>query len=926
MKPSATGGESLPSGPRLPQHVARARADLAEARRDIRESHRRGLEPIRVGARLSAAADIAVGALWEAALADLPAASSSALAGGCALVAHGGYGRRQLAPLSDIDLMILYAPSAKAPARDLSRRLTGELFDLGMEVGHSLRTVDEALTLARRDAVVATSLLESRRLFGSQDLYERFAETFRAATQRRGPSACAEFVAARREERRRYGETVYLLEPNIKRSRGALRDIHLTRWLWFVQHGVTDLDRLRSLGAVSKMDHHRLTSARDFLLRVRNELHYGADVGGADVGGADVGGADAGADRPPPAGRPRRGGDALHRHEQLRIADVLGYRDGDGIRPVERFMRDYFRHAGFVWFLASRLSELTTRRRSVVRALEPVLAKSIASDYRVGFGEISATETGKQKLARDTAEPLRLLDLARDHGKRIAQDTWYAVYRTAYNLPSDLSVEAARRFVAAMTRREGLPQYLRRAHDLTILEKVLPPFRDVRCLLQFNQYHKFTVDEHSLRAVQAAVQFADRDDRLGAVCRAVKDPAVLHLALLLHDVGKARPGDHSVAGEQIAIETGRRLGLGEQRTATLALLVRHHLRMSHLAFRRDTTQPALVREFAELVATPDTLGTLLVLTCADMAAVGPGVLNDWKVGVLEDLYRRTYDRLTDNTLRIEDRRNAVRTSVWKQLTAEERDRSELKDLFQSLPESFLLSRSATALTGALRRMGRVATAAPPPTGGVGRPGVDAWGGYHRDETTLEMVAAVADGAGRGVFSSMAGALSAKGLRILSAETALLAHGVLLLRYTADDPTPAANAAEANRRVQAVATAMAYSVDSDEPPRLPTVWGAERQAAEAALSGMPNEVRIDTSLSDDSAIVEVFTIDRPGLLYRLARTLHEVGLVIRFAKIATSLDQVVDVFYVTTRDGDKPTDDDQLAEVRRRLMAVIDGES
>lgn len=907
MNPTASGGERSPTGgPRLPEHVARVRAELAEARREVAEFHGRGLEPIRVGARLTAAADTAVGALWETALAELSADSAEALSGGCVLVAHGGYGRRQLAPLSDLDLMILYEPSAKSAARELSRRLAGELFDIGVEVGHSLRTIDESLELARHDPVVATSLLESRRLFGSQGLYDRFAESFRTAVQRRGAAACVDFVAARRDERIRYGETVYLLEPNIKRSRGALRDIHLMRWLWFVHHGVTDLDRLHSIGALSKRDHHRLIAARDFLLRVRNELHYGATQTGAGAGAS-------------------KGGDALHRHEQLRIAEVLGYRDDGGIRPVERFMRDYFRHAGFVWFLVSRLSELTTRRRSVVRALEPVLGKSVTNDYRVGFGEIAATASGKEKLVRDTTEALRLLDLARDFDKRIAQDTWYAVHQSAHRLPAELSEEAAQRFLKALGHRRGLPQYLRRAHDLTLLEKVLPPFRDVRCLLQFNQYHKFTVDEHSLRSVQAAVNFVERKDRLGAVCRGLKDPAMLHLALLLHDVGKAHPGDHSVVGEQIAQEMGRRLRLGDAHTATLALLVRRHLTMSHLAFRRDTNAPGVLDDFSRTVEDPQTLAMLFVLTCADMAAVGPGVLNDWKVNVLEDLYRRTHDRLTDKTLRLEDRRNATRVAVWKLLSAEDRDRSELKELFQSLPESFLASRSAASLAGALRRMGRVAVGASAPEGAVGPAGVDAWGGYHRDETTLEMVAAVANGAGRGVFSGMAGALSSKGLRILSAETALLARGVLLLRYTADDPTAAGNAAEANRRVTAVATAMAHSVDSDTPPRLPSVWGAERRAADAALSGMPNEVRIDTSLSDDAAIVEVFTIDRPGLLYKLARTLHELGLVIRFAKIATSLDQVVDVFYVVTRGGDKPTDEDQLADIRRRLMDVIDGE-
>jgi [protein-PII] uridylyltransferase len=891
-----------PMGPasphaRIPPYVAVAREELLAAREKVRAAHKLGLPAVQVCARLTSAADAVVVRLWRAATEMLSPANADRMASECVLVAHGGYGRRQLAPHSDIDLMVLHTTAGGDVAETLSRRLTSEMFDVGLDLGHSLRTIEQAVQLAKRDAMIATSLLESRHVVGSQPLYERFAETFRAATQRRGAAACAEFVEARRGERNKYGETVYLLEPNIKRSRGGLRDIHLLRWLWFVQLGVSDLDRVFAAGALSKFDHHRLTSARDFLLRVRNELQFGAT----------------------------QASDTLNRHEQLRLAEALGYQGNEALRPVEQFMRDYFRHAGYVWFLARRVSDLATRRRTVARAIQPVLSKSITSDYRVGFGEIAATQAGRVKLASSIEEVLRMLDLARQHDAWIAQDTWYAVYRSAHDLPDDLPAAAAQRFMKALEKREGLAEYLRRAHDLTVLERVLPAFREVRCLLQFNQYHKFTVDEHSLRAVELATQFAERQDTLGAACREVEDPKLLHLALLLHDVGKAREGDHSIVGEEIARETAVRLGLSDEQTQRLALLVRHHLSMSHLAFRRDTSDPAVVADFARLVGSQETLRMLFVLTCADMAAVGPGVLNDWKVNVLADLYSKTADRLDDREVPTDDRRGAFRKGVWDLLNKTEQESPLFRELFESLPESFLPTRSHGALAGVLRRLSRVMSGEAPPPDSVAKLGVDAWGGYEADDSTVEMVAAVANGAGRGVFSSMAGALSSKGLGILSAETALLKHDVLLLRYTAEDPNPAGNAAEANRRVLGIATAMVHAVDSIDPPKLPQVWGADKARAARALSGMPNEVRIDTALSEDCAIIEVFTIDRAGLLYDLARTLHDCDLVIRFAKIATSLDQVVDVFYVTKRDGGKPTGDELLGEVSRRLMDVIEGE-
>lgn len=883
-------------GNRIPEYLRATKAQLNEAREKVREAHHRGLDPVQVCARLTATADAAVSSLWRAAVEDLPASQAEQLTTGCVLVAHGGYGRRQLAPNSDIDLMVLYDGPAQQVAEGLSQRLTSEMFDIGLDLGHSLRSIDDCLQLARTDAIVATSLLESRHVIGSQTTYDRYASAFRTTTQHRGVGACLEFVNSRRKEREKYGETVYVLEPNIKRSRGGLRDVHLLGWLWFIQHGFSGFDRLHQVGALSKFDYHRLISARDFLLRARNELHFAA----------------------PSAG------DELRRHDQLKIAEGMNYRGADGLLPVEQFMRDYFRHAGFIWFITRRLSELTTRRRTVAKAIEPILSRSVTKDYRVGFTEISATEACLPRLGKELPTIMRLLTLARDHDKSIAQETWYAVYRNIPELTAEeLSAESAQHFIEVLSQPEGLGRWLRRAHDLTILERIIPPFREIRCLLQFNQYHKFTVDEHTLRAVELATGFAGREDRLGQAYRGLDNKALLHLALLMHDVGKAREGDHSVVGEGIAIEIAQRLGLDRHQQQQLGLLVRRHLSMSHLAFRRDTSDPTVIADFAKLVGDPETLTMLFILTCADMAAVGPGVLNDWKISVLASLYQRTLDRLNDRNLHVEDRRNAVRTAVWQMLREGERDETEFKELFNSLPESFITSRSPKSLATALRRMRFVAAQRTPSAESIARKGVDAWGGYRADDSTVEMVAVVAEGAGRGVFASMAGALSSKSLRILSAETALLAHDLLLLRYTSEDPNPAGNAAEANRRLKAIATAIIHSVDSNEPPKLPQKWGEDKVEAAKRLSGMPNEVRIDTTLSEECAIIEVFTVDQTGLLYKLARTLHELDLIIRFATIGTSLDQVVDVFYVTRRDNSKPSDEELLGEVSRRLMAVIE---
>ena len=881
-------GVSSP-GPRLRSEVLEARERLEQTRQAVRDQHDLGLPSIQVCTKLSSAVDAAVIGFFESALADLPAGRGDAFRQRCALVAHGGYGRRQMAPFSDVDLMILHDGRSKTDAEHLARRLTQDIFDVGLQLGQSLRTVNQAVTLAKSDPVICTSLIESRPLAGSQELFDRFADTFLKMVQRRPKATSAAFVEARRVEREKYGETVYLLEPNIKRSRGGLRDLHLLRWLWFVHAGVSDLDRLRREGVLSVFDHRRLVSSRDFLLRVRNDSHFDA-------------------------GKPR---DTLHRAEQVRLAEKLGYLGAEGIRPVEQFMRDYFRHAEHIWFLAARVSDLSSPPTGVTTVLGAVLGRNIEKDYHLDAREITATQSGRARLASHLEEALRLVDLARLSDRRISQDTWYLVYRSApkYNPVPTAGVQE--RFLEVLDNPVQLGALLRRLHELGVLEKVIPEFTHARCLLQFNQYHKFTVDEHCIRSVEKATTFADREDRLGAVYRGLRKKRQLHLALLLHDLGKGHEADHSELGVGIARSTGERLGLTGEETDQLAFLVQRHLWMSHLAFRRDTGDAEMVASFAEEVGSLETLQMLFVLTCADLAAVGPGVLNAWKVEVLAELYNSAAEALRPGPrLRVQERRNAMRTAVWKLLPADERDDSLIKRQFNALPESIVSSRPPGQVLEALRHVQSLDE-------GNGA----AWGDAQAESGTVELIAGVSQGIGRGIFSSMAGALSAAGLQIVEAETTILPENMLLLRYVAEDPNAAdpalAPPGAGADRIRELCKRMVTSIDSAEPPSFPRVWGADEQATQAALTNLPSEVRLDAELSDQWLIVEVFATDRRGLLYELARALHELRLVIRFAKIATSADQVVDVFYVAERDGSKPTGEERLIEVRTRLLTIVE---
>jgi [protein-PII] uridylyltransferase len=871
----------MPFGDRLRAIVREVRQELVDGRQQLRAQHDLGLEGVRVCARYTSLVDTAITKIFEAYLGELPETSAGQLRERVALVAHGGYGRRQQAPFSDVDLMVLYDGKRDTLISQLASRLTQDICDVYQHLGHSLRTPAEAIQQARADTPIATSLLESRLLLGNSEVYHRYSELMRGFVEKRKSALPGEFVAERRKERLEYGETVYLLEPNVKRSRGGLRDIHLLRWLWYLKSGVADPDRLHDMGVVSKFDHRRLMSSQNFLLRVRNEMHFHAN----------------------------ETCDALSRAEQLRLAEYFKYTGKQGMLPVEQFMRDYFHHTAHVWRMAHRLSELMQPVSRMERIFEPMLGRKVEDDYQIGKNEVSATPRATARLEQHPEEVLKLVDLARREGKRISQDTWHFVYRTAPKYSDEPKPELVERFLKILSNPTRLGELLRRLHEMGVLEKIIPGFSHARSLLQFNQYHKYTVDEHCIRAVEEATKFSERQDTVGDVYRALGDKTTLHLALLLHDLGKGFEEDHSEVGKRIAEATASRLKLPRDAAETVSFLVHKHLRMSHLAQRFDTSAPQLISRFVEEVGTQWQLDHLFLVTCADLAAVGPDVLNNWKIEVLSDLYFGASKRFAA------DDRGGVSTSgedrhaVWQQLSAAERSDGWYGRQLAEMPRSFFARRSPTAVADTLRRLRQLE-----PRAGT------AWANYLKETDTIEFIAGIDQGSGRAIFSSMAGALTSKNMQILAADTNILADDLLLLRYVACEPESPGEPPP--HRLQSICDALVVSIDSDTAPKFPKILGREQKAAGAALSNPPNEVRINNELSSEFTVAEVFTVDRRGLLYKLARALHDAGVVIHFAKIGTHLDQVVDVFYVAERDGRKPQSEERLAEIREALVNAV----
>ncbi|MEM9659503.1 MAG: hypothetical protein AAF961_14180, partial [Planctomycetota bacterium] len=386
---------------------------------------------------------------------------------------------------------------------------------------------------------------------------------------------------------------------------------------------------------------------------------------------------------------------------------------------------------------------------------------------------------------------------------------------------------------------------------------------------------------------------------------------LLHLALLLHDLGKGSDEDHCRVGGRIAAEMSERLSLNEQTGADLYFLVRRHLTMSHLAFRRDTNDPDVLASFVNEVASVERLRMLFTLTCADLAAVGPDVLSQWKVEVLTGLYQRAKSQIED----VAPQETGVaehRERIWAELSPGEQSDDWFRRQTDVLSTSYFARREPRRIAESLRRFRNLE-----PRTAV------AWGLNQPDTKTVEFIAGVDQGPGRGMFASMAGALSSHGFQILAANSEVLADNLLVLNFVALDPDSSKETPE--DRLAAVCQSMVASVDRHEPPKFRRVWGQDHAERSVKLTALPNDVRIDNNASSNSTVVEVFTFDRVGLLYFLARKLHELGLTIQHAKIGTYLDQVVDVFYVTNRDGEKIAAESEVDDIRREVLSIIGDE-
>jgi [protein-PII] uridylyltransferase len=810
-----------------------------------------------------------------------------------AIVAVGGYGRGELAPCSDIDLLFLL-PYKRTPHNEqVIEFLLYLLWDLGLKVGQSTRTVAECLRYARDDLTIRTALLEARYVWGDQALYGELKQAFENDIQR---GTAAQFVEAKLAERDarhvRVGDSRYQLEPNIKEGKGGLRDLHTLFWIAKYIYRTENVAKLVDLGVLSAEESARFQRAQSFLWTVRCHLHYLAG----------------------------RAEERLTFDMQREIGARTNYTDHAGSRGVERFMKHYFLVAKDVGDLTRifcavlEVEQQRKRRLSWWRWGPHDLWRRRALGGFIVEGE-RLTIPSEDFFRNDPVALIRLFHVAQDQDLDIHPRALRAVTQSLRLIDRKLrhDPEANRLFLEILTSKKNPEIALRRMNEAGVFGKFVPDFGRVVAQMQYDMYHVYTVDEHTLFAIGILHQIEtgrlkDELPVASAIMPTVTSRRALYVATLLHDIAKGRGGDHSEIGEKIALKLGPRLGLSAEETETVAWLVRWHLLMSNTAFKRDIGDPQTIRTFVDRVQSPERLKLLVVLTAADIRAVGPKVWNGWKAALLRELYYSAMDLMTGGlSAEPRDTRIAEAQAAARTLLPEFGD--EEFSVFATRGYPFYWLSLDTEAHARHARLMREADASGAPLTVQKR--VDA------ARAVTEITLYTADHPG--LFSRIAGALAVCGANIVDARIMTMSNGMALDTLWVQDQ----NGTAFDRPDKLAKLAFVFEnvltgelkphVALERPPAIPS---------RTSVFTVPPRVLIDNQASASHTVIEVNGRDRPGLLWELTRELTRLSLQVSSAKISTYGEKVVDVFYVKNLFGHKIEHPQKIAEIRSALEAVL----
>tara|TARA_R110002126_G_scaffold10527_5_gene48099 strand:- start:146308 stop:149097 length:2790 start_codon:yes stop_codon:yes gene_type:complete len=805
-----------------------------------------------------------------------------------AVIGVGGYGRGEMAPFSDVDLLFLIPYKATAWTESVIESMLYMLWDLKLKVGHSTRTIRDCIRLGSEDFTIQTALLEHRFIAGNLELAAELDETLKTDLF---SGSGRNFIEAKLEERalrhRKQGLR-YQVEPNVKEAKGGLRDLQSLFWIAKRIYGVETAADLVDRGIFLEEEFKTFVAAENFLWAVRGHLHL--------LSG--------------------RATEQLTFDMQVAVAEAMGYTDTGGRRGVEVFMQAYFRHA-------TQVGELTriflTKLESIHIKAEPLLERifrrrpKMRNGYKVVGGRLAIVDDAT--FIADKLNLLRIFEEALRTGMLIHPDAMRLVQRNLNLIDDEMrnDAEAQRIFLDLMLKHGNPERGLRRMNELGVLSAFIPEFENIVAMMQFNMYHSYTVDEHTIQCITnlALIEKGELEEDLPVASNILKrgvNRKVIYVALLLHDIAKGRPEDHSILGAQMARKIAPRLGLNKAEVDTVEWLVRYHLLMSDMAQKRDIADPRTVRDFAKAVQTVKRLDLLCVLTVCDIRGVGPNTWNNWKAVLIRGLYRQTRKALETG---LEDLNRANRGDEAKKT---------LRAALADWPRKDLQTETARHYPPywqGLHITAHVVFAKLLRDIEDGEIRIDLHPDEDRDATRACFV--MADHPG--IFARLAGALALVGANVVDARSYTTKDGYVTDAFWIQDADGNPyDAARLPRLRQMISKTLKGEILAREELK-----SRDKVKKRERAFRVPTHITFDNDGSEIYTIIEVDTRDRPGLLHDLTRSLAEANVYIANAVIATYGEQVVDTFYVKDMFGLKYHSESKQKSLEKRLrLAIAEG--
>lgn len=797
-------------------------------------------------------------------------------------IALGGYGRSEQCVHSDVDLLFLFQKKVSRKAENLIREIVYPLWDIGMDVGYTTRTLKECLSLAVKDYEILTPLLDARFVCGMSPLYSDLKEqVHRKILSRKAGKIVAWLIDSNRQRHLQYGDSTYRLEPNLKEGKGGLRDYHTMLWLARIQYQLERRRDLEYFGKLSHDEYRRLSIALQYIWHVRNRLHL--------ICGRKC--------------------DQLHFENQLRLAEVLEYKKINGLQPVEHFLGVLHGHMGFIkqqhlMFLYEM--GYVTRGKPRKRPSQKTRIDGLAVNREMLDFVSPETLLGRPDLLIQIfEESLRLKIPLSPEAKRIGKEFADRIDDDFTNSP-----ETVKSFERILVSPAQTFNVLREMLNVGFLQRFIPAFQHVTNRIQYDEYHLYPVDKHLLRTVQTLKNFgqseSEMDQLYGNIYKGLKKRKLLLWAALLHDIGKGNGGDdHSISGARVAESMLKDKGMRDQDVETVGFLVEKHLFLIKTATRRDIHDEETAIRSAREIVDPERLKMLYLLTVADCKSTGPNAWNDWTASLLRDFFLKVLNIVEKGELAsreaVADAKNKINRAL--ETTDSEQERSEMTPVLEALSPRYLVYATADQILEDIRRYRRLGE----------KPFVwDITRSAHSDTRTVKICAKDRPG----LFSKIAGVLTLNQIDIVDARIFTWRNQIATDIFEVKPPPDQLFEEERwMRAAENLNASLDGSFDLAAALRR-KLSGLRRR--KMPPTRRPHRIVVDNGSSSFFTIIEVFTTDYPGLLFNITDALYRCHLDIWVAKIATKVDQVVDVFYVRDFDGQKVDRPDQEAEIRSAI--------